>query len=88
MANNPYTSESKQLGAWYLTFGAILFGAQLLFGLVAAIQYVMPGFLFEILDFSIARILHINALVVWMVYAMVGSAYWLLPEETGQSVHR
>jgi len=83
MANNHLTSESKQLATWYFTFAAILFGAQLLFGLVAAIQYVMPGFLYGILDFSIARILHINALVVWMVFAMFGSVYWLLPDETG-----
>ena len=86
MASNHLTgigSESKQLATWYLSFAAIIFGAQLLFGLVAAIQYVMPGFLFEILDFSIARILHINSLVVWMVFAMIGSVYWLLPDETG-----
>ncbi|OQY12695.1 MAG: nitric-oxide reductase [Desulfobacteraceae bacterium 4572_19] len=76
-------SESKQLATWYFTFAAILFGAQLLFGLIAAIQYVMPGFLYGILDFSIARIIHINALVVWMVFAMFGSVYWLLPDETG-----
>ncbi len=86
MANNHLTgigSESRQLATWYFTFAAILFGAQLLFGLVIAIQYVMPGFLFETLDFSTARMLHINALVVWMVFAMFGSVYWLLPDETG-----
>ncbi|MEA3370053.1 MAG: cbb3-type cytochrome c oxidase subunit I [Campylobacterota bacterium] len=86
MASNHLTgigSESKQLATWYFTFAAILFGAQLLFGLVAAIQYIMPGFLFEIVDFSVARMLHINALVVWMVFAMFGSVYWLLPDETG-----
>ncbi len=83
MANSYLKSESKQLATWYFTFAAILFGAQLLFGLVAAIQYVEPGFLYGILDFSIARILHINALVVWMVFAMFGSVYWLLPDETG-----
>ncbi|WP_297430989.1 cbb3-type cytochrome c oxidase subunit I [Sulfurimonas sp.] len=86
MASNYLTGvggESKQLATWYFTFAAILFGAQLLFGLVAATQYVMPGFLYGVLDFSIARILHINALVVWMVFAMFGSVYWLLPDETG-----
>ncbi|MCD6191647.1 MAG: cbb3-type cytochrome c oxidase subunit I [Sulfurimonas sp.] len=86
MASNHLTgigSESKQLATWYFTFAIILFGAQLLFGLVAAIQYVMPGFLFELLDFSVARMIHINALVVWMVFAMFGSVYWLLPDETG-----
>ena len=83
MANNTLTSESKQLATWYFTFAAIIFGAQLVFGVVAAIQYVMPGFLYGIIDFSIARIIHINALVVWMVFAMFGSVYWLLPDETG-----
>jgi len=83
MANSYLKSESKKLATWYFTVAATLFGAQLLFGLVAAIQYVMPGFLFEILDFSVARMLHINALVVWMVFAMFGSVYWLLPDETG-----
>ena len=80
---NSLKYESKQLATWYFTVAATLFGAQLLFGLVAATQYVMPGFLFEILDFSIARMLHINALVVWLLYAMIGSVYWLLPDETG-----
>jgi len=76
MANNNLVgvgSESKQLATWYFTFAAIIFGAQLLFGLVAAIQFVQPSFLYEVIDFSIARILHINALVVWMVFAMFGS---------------
>ena len=83
MANNYLKTESKQLATWYFTFAAILFGAQLLFGVVAGIQYVMPSFLYGVLDFSITRILHINAMVVWMVFAMIGSVYWLLPDETG-----
>ena len=83
MANNYLQSESKQLATWYFTFAAILFGAQLVFGVLAGIQYVFPGFLYNILDFSITRIVHINAMVVWMVFAMFGSVYWLLPDETG-----
>lgn len=83
MASNYSMYESKKLATWYFTVAATLFGAQLLFGLVAAIQYVEPSFLFEVLDFNVARMLHINALVVWMVFAMFGSVYWLLPDETG-----
>ncbi len=83
MANSYLKYESKKLATWYFTFAAIIFGAQLLFGLVAAIQYVMPSFMFEVVDFSVARMIHINALVVWMVFAMFGSVYWLLPDETG-----
>ena len=56
LLDNPFTgvgSESKQLATWYFTFAAIIFGAQLLFGLVSAIQYIYPSFLFEVLDFSV-----------------------------------
>jgi len=75
--------QSKELAVKYFTVAVILFGAQLLMGLIAATQFLYPSFLFEIFDFSVARMVHINALVVWMVYAMVGASYWLLPDETG-----
>ncbi len=80
---NSFKFESQKLATWYFTVAAILFGAQLLMGLIAATQFLYPSFLFEIFDFSVARMVHINALVVWMLFAMIGSVYWLLPEETG-----
>lgn len=83
MANSNLKYESQKLGTWYFTVAAVLFGAQLLMGLIAAIQFLYPSFLFEVFDFSVARMVHINALVVWMLYAMIGSVYYLLPEETG-----
>jgi len=75
--------ESQKLGTYYFGVAAVLFGAQLLMGLIAAIQFLYPSFLFEIFDFSIARMVHVNALVVWMLYAMIGSTYYLMPDETG-----
>ena len=48
-------SQSKQLGKMYFTVAAILFGAQILFGLIAGTQFVYSGFLFELLDFNVAR---------------------------------
>jgi len=75
--------ESQKLGVMYFTVATILFGAQLLMGLIAAIQFLYPSFLFELFDFNVARMVHINALVVWMLYAMIGSVYFLLPDETG-----
>ncbi len=81
--NNFDGCKSKELGMMYFRVAIVLFGAQLIMGLIAAIQFVVPGFLFEILDFSVARMVHINALVVWMLYAMIGSVYYLMPDETG-----
>jgi nitric oxide reductase subunit B len=75
--------ESQKLGMMYFRVAIILFGAQLLMGLIAALQFLYPAFLFEIFDFSVARMVHINALIVWMLFAMIGSVYYMLPDETG-----
>ncbi len=47
----------------YFRVAIVLFGAQLLTGLIAGIQFIYPNFLFEIFDFNVARMVHINALV-------------------------
>ncbi len=83
---NSLTNEGQKLGMMYIRVAIILFGAQLLMGLIAAIQFIVPGFLFEIFDFSVARMVHINALVVWMLYAMIGSVYLMLTDETEHNV--
>ena len=76
--------ESQKLGLWYMVVGLILFGAQNLFGLLIAYQYINPDFLFGLLDFNIGRILHINAMVVWLLLGFIGAVYWFLPIETGR----
>jgi len=80
---NSFKYESQKLASWYFTVAVILFGAQLLFGIFGAIQFIYPSFLYDILDFSITRIVHINALVVWMLYGIIGAIYYLLPDEAG-----
>jgi nitric oxide reductase subunit B len=50
MVNN-IKFESQKLGKMYFTVAAILFGAQLLMGLIAATQFLYPSFLFEIFGF-------------------------------------
>ncbi len=81
--SNKFQYESQKLAMNYFRVAIVLFGAQLLMGLIAATQFLYPSFLFEVYDFSVARMVHINALVVWMLYAMIGSVYLLLPDETG-----
>ncbi len=78
-----HLSPSKQLAMNYFRVAIALFGAQLLMGLIAGYQFLNPDFLYGIFDFSVARMIHINALVVWMLYAMIGSVYLMLPDETG-----
>ncbi len=78
--------ESQKLALWYFSVALVLFGAQLLFGLLAAYQYLNPDFLYGVLDFSINRMLHINAMIVWLIMGFMGGVYWFLPIETGREV--
>ena len=75
--------DSQKLAVKYFGVAVVLFGAQLVMGLIAAYQFINPEFLFNVFNFSTARMVHINALVVWLLYAMIGSVYWMLPDETG-----
>ena len=79
-------SPSKKLAMMYFRVALVLFGAQLLMGLIAGLQFLYPSFLYGIFDFSVSRMVHINALVVWMLYAMIGAVYLMLPDETGVRV--
>jgi len=76
----------QRLAVKYFTVAVVLLGAQLLFGLLAGIQYLKPEFLYNVLDFSVNRMVHINAMVVWMLYGFLGSTYWLLEEESGREI--
>ena len=74
------------LAIHYFSIAVILFLAQILFGLLCAIQFIWPGFLFETLDFSVNRMVHINAMVVWLLYGFIGAVYWFLEDESGVPV--
>ncbi len=74
--------QSQQV-AWLFFAGAmVLFLAQVLFGVLAGLIYVYPNFLSELLPFNIIRMIHTNALIVWLLLGFFGGTYYLLPEET------
>lgn len=63
-------------------YGALgLFLAQVLFGVLAGTIYVLPNTLSELLPFNIVRMVHTNALIVWLLMGFMGATYYLLPEE-------
>ncbi len=75
--------RSQQLAIKYLTAAIALFGIMVLGGLLSAFYYIQPDFLLGVLDFNIAKILHLNTLVIWLLMGFMGAIYWFLPEEFG-----
>ena len=73
----------QRLAVKYFCVAMVLFLAQIVFGLLAGYQYLAPEFGFEILDFNVNRMVHINAMIIWMLYGFIGSVYWLVEDEAG-----
>lgn len=88
MSNNPYLKfTSQKVALPYLVFALILFVGQILFGLVMGLQYIIGDFLFPLLPFNIARMVHTNLLIVWLLFGFMGAAYYLIPEEADRELH-
>jgi len=74
--------KSQAVSKPYFIAAIGLFVAQILFGLIMGLQYVMGDFLFPHIPFNVARMVHTNALIVWLLMGFMGAAYYLVPEES------
>ncbi|MDE2454128.1 MAG: cbb3-type cytochrome c oxidase subunit I, partial [Burkholderiales bacterium] len=73
--------KSQLVAKPYFIAALALFAGQIVFGLIAGLQYVDGSFLFPALPFSTARMVHTNLLIVWLLMAFMGAAYFIVPEE-------
>ena len=78
---------SQKVAYWYFVCALGLFLAQVLFGVLAGTVYVFPNFLSELVPFHILRMIHTNALIVWLLLGFFGATYYLLPEEAEREIH-
>ena len=45
-------------------------------------QYVVGDFLGGLIPFNVARMVHTNLLIVWLLFGFMGAAYYMIPEES------
>lgn len=79
--------ESQKVALYYFGGALALFVAQVLFGSILGTIVVMPNFLSDLLPFHIGRMIHTNALIVWLLMGFFGCAYYLIPEECETELH-
>ncbi len=73
--------ETQSVAAPFFYVALILFAVQVCVGLLLGWIYVSPNTLSETLPFNIARMLHTNSMLVWLLLGFFGGTYFLLPEE-------
>ena len=73
--------KSQAVAKPYFIAAIGLFVGQILFGLIIGLQYVIGDFLFPAIPFNVARMVHTNLLIVWLLFGFMGGAYYMIPEE-------
>ena len=79
--------SSQSVSKLYFIAALGLFAGQILFGIGLGLQYLIGDFLFPAIPFNVARMVHTNLLIVWLLFGFMGAAYYLIPEETETELH-
>ncbi|RTL74767.1 MAG: nitric-oxide reductase large subunit [Bradyrhizobiaceae bacterium] len=77
---------TQRVALAYFTCAMILFGVQIIFGTLAGTVYVFPNFLANVIPFNVLRMIHTNALIVWLLMGFFGCGYYLIPEEAERDI--
>jgi nitric oxide reductase subunit B len=74
--------ETQKIAYQYFVVATLLFGLQVIFGLLTGAKYVWDyDPLMNIVPFNTSRAIHINLLVIWLLTGFMGGTYYLVPEE-------
>jgi nitric oxide reductase subunit B len=80
--------ESQAVAKLYFLGALLIFSLQIVFGLAGATLYVAPTSIpVDLLPFSVIRMIHTNALIIWLLMGFFGCTYFLLPEETENELY-
>lgn len=79
--------HSQSVAYWYFAVAMVLFGLQIVFGLLSATKYLGPDPLLYILPFDVTKVIHTNLLVVWVLTGFMGATYWMVPDESRTELH-
>ena len=81
----PYLSQA--VAKPYFIAAITLFLVQTVFGLIIGLQYVVGDFLFPTIPFNVARLVHTNLLIIWLLFGFMGAAYYMVPEEAEKELY-
>jgi len=80
--------KSQRIAREYFLVALPLFFLQVIFGMLASVKYVWNvDPLLKILPFNIAREIHINLLVFWLLLALMGATYYMVADEIDAEIY-
>ena len=71
----------KQPAVYFIAAGLVVLLLGLMFGALAALQYVLPGVWRETLPFASLRPLHVSLVVFWLLLGAAGCVYYFMVKD-------
>ncbi len=79
--------RSQWVAYSYFTVALLLYGLQMVFGLLSAAKYLGPDPLLNVLAFDVTKEVHTNLLIVWVLTGFMGATYYVVPEESRTEIY-
>lgn len=79
--------ESQRVAWWFFATCMLLFTLQLVYGLIMGFAHAGHDGLHDLIPFHVARAVHTNLLVVWLLTGFMGAAYFIIPEECDRELY-
>ncbi len=69
--NTIHLNSGQKIAIKYFSMAIVIFVVQIIFGILAGTQFNNPEFLYQIIDFNVNRMIHINAMIIWLLYGFI-----------------
>ncbi|MCB0322577.1 MAG: cbb3-type cytochrome c oxidase subunit I [Bdellovibrionales bacterium] len=79
--------RTQRIAYLFFATSLLLLSLQIVYGFIMAFAHSGYDVLHDIIPFHVARATHTNLLVMWLLSGFMGSAYFLIPEETQSEIY-
>jgi nitric oxide reductase subunit B len=80
------TYKSQRIAWLFFATCMLLLSLQIVYGFIMGFAHMGYDVLHDYIPFNTARATHTNLLVVWLLTGFMGSAYYIIPEESGREL--
>lgn len=78
--------KSQKIAYWFFAAAMLLLTLQIVYGFIMGFARIGYDVLHDWIPFNTARAVHTNLLVVWLLTGFMGSAYYIIPEESNREL--
>ena len=80
-------SKQENISKFFIIAGLLLLVTGMFWGLIGALQYLVPGFLKQHLSFEKVRPLHVSSVVFWIIFGVIGAVFTYLKQHNGKKIY-